>query len=44
MLIFLWILWPIIIPIAIGSLLLGALGLFGGSTPALLAAALAVLF
>ena len=28
MLIFLWVLWPIVIPIAIGSIILAALGAF----------------
>ncbi|HXY88535.1 MAG TPA: hypothetical protein VEG44_08850 [Candidatus Acidoferrales bacterium] len=46
MLIFIWFLWPVTIPIAIGSVLLGALGLFTGPTGSsqLIAAVLAVLF
>ncbi|MGB8311435.1 MAG: hypothetical protein WCE81_06195 [Halobacteriota archaeon] len=43
MLIFLWVLWPIVIPIAIGSIILAALGAFTGDSP-LAAAMLAVLF
>ena len=47
MLIFMWVLWPIVIPIAIGSIILAALGAFTGYTPAasaLPAVLLAVLF
>jgi hypothetical protein len=46
MLIFMWVLWPIVIPIAIGCVLLGALGAFTGYAPAsaLPAVLLAVLF
>ena len=46
MLIFIWFLWPVTIPIAIGSILLSALGLFTGPTGAsqLIAVTLAALF
>ena len=46
MLIFLWVFWPVVIPIAIGSIILAALGAFQVTAPAsaLAAVLLAVLF